>query len=122
MQSSLKLCMKFITLFYSEQNFWSLATRMCYIGSYFKILLHVLMCSKFTHKFIVEGFLHQTSKSNLIWLAKEYPCRTYRLHKFALQIYAMASIFLAAKIEECPRRIRDVINVFHHIKQRRNAR
>ncbi|KAJ7379576.1 Cyclin-L1 [Desmophyllum pertusum] len=38
------------------------------------------------------------------------------------EIYSMACIFLAAKIEECPRRIRDVINVFHHIKQRRNAR
>ncbi|XP_020602652.1 cyclin-L2-like [Orbicella faveolata] len=38
------------------------------------------------------------------------------------EIYSMASIFLAAKIEESPRRIRDVINVFHHIKQRRNGR
>ncbi len=28
----------------------------------------------------------------------------------------MASIFLSSKIEECPRRIRDVMNVFHHIK------
>ncbi|KAK2557354.1 Cyclin-L1 [Acropora cervicornis] len=37
------------------------------------------------------------------------------------EIYAMASIFLAAKIEEYPRRIRDVINVFHHIKQKRNG-
>ncbi|RMX45767.1 hypothetical protein pdam_00004190 [Pocillopora damicornis] len=44
------------------------------------------------------------------------------LVKHDCEIYSMASIFLAAKIEECPRRIRDVINVFHHIKQRRNAR
>uniref|UniRef100_A0A0X3NM32 Cyclin-L2 n=1 Tax=Schistocephalus solidus TaxID=70667 RepID=A0A0X3NM32_SCHSO len=36
--------------------------------------------------------------------------------------YSMASIFLAAKIEECPRRIRDVINVFHHIRQAREGR
>uniref|UniRef100_A0A1I8F2N0 CYCLIN domain-containing protein n=1 Tax=Macrostomum lignano TaxID=282301 RepID=A0A1I8F2N0_9PLAT len=35
---------------------------------------------------------------------------------------AMASIFLAAKIEEAPRRARDVINVFHHIRQFREKR
>ena len=34
----------------------------------------------------------------------------------------MACIFLAAKIEESPRRLRDVINVFHHIKQKRSKR
>ncbi|CAB4019128.1 cyclin-L1-like [Paramuricea clavata] len=39
-----------------------------------------------------------------------------------VEVYAMASLFLAAKIEESPRRIRDVTNVFHHIKQRRNQK
>lgn len=29
----------------------------------------------------------------------------------------MSCVCLASKIEEAPRRIRDVINVFHHIKQ-----
>ncbi|KAL3320730.1 Cyclin-L1 [Cichlidogyrus casuarinus] len=31
--------------------------------------------------------------------------------------YSMACIYLAAKIEESPRRLRDVINVFHHMRQ-----
>lgn len=30
---------------------------------------------------------------------------------------AMACVCLASKIEECPRRVRDVVNVFHHIRQ-----
>ncbi|XP_048581687.1 cyclin-L2 [Nematostella vectensis] len=42
--------------------------------------------------------------------------------KHDVEVYAMACIFLAAKIEEAPRRIRDVINVFHYIKQKRNNR
>jgi hypothetical protein len=35
---------------------------------------------------------------------------------------SMASLFLAAKIEENPRRVRDVINVFHLLKQKTNER
>ncbi|XP_059146076.1 cyclin-L1-like [Physella acuta] len=42
--------------------------------------------------------------------------------KHNMEVVAMASIMLASKIEECPRRNRDVINVFHHIKQVRNKR
>ncbi len=42
--------------------------------------------------------------------------------KHNMEIVAMACINLASKIEEAPRRIRDVINVFHHIRQRRNNR
>lgn len=37
--------------------------------------------------------------------------------KHQMEHLAMACINLASKIEEAPRRIRDVINVFHHIKQ-----
>ncbi|KAG8185607.1 hypothetical protein JTE90_023306 [Oedothorax gibbosus] len=37
--------------------------------------------------------------------------------RHAMEVVAMACITLASKIEEAPRRIRDVVNVFHHIKQ-----
>lgn len=39
-----------------------------------------------------------------------------------MEITAAACVALASKIEESPRRIRDVINVFTHLKQMRNGR
>jgi hypothetical protein len=36
--------------------------------------------------------------------------------KNPMEYYAMAAIFLSSKVEECPKRIRDVMNVFYHIK------
>ncbi|XP_071147771.1 cyclin-L1-like [Mytilus galloprovincialis] len=42
--------------------------------------------------------------------------------KHNMEVLAMACINLAAKIEESPRRIRDVINVFHHVKQMRKQK
>lgn len=38
--------------------------------------------------------------------------------KHDMIINVIAAIFLAAKIEECPRMVRDVINVSHHIKRK----
>ncbi|XP_058653798.1 cyclin-L1 isoform X2 [Onychostoma macrolepis] len=37
--------------------------------------------------------------------------------KHSFEIVAMTCVNLASKIEESPRRVRDVINVFHHLKQ-----
>ncbi|XP_054984405.1 cyclin-L1 [Sorex araneus] len=42
--------------------------------------------------------------------------------KHSFEIVAMACINLASKIEEAPRRVRDVINVFHHLRQLRAKR
>ncbi|KAI5611344.1 cyclin-L1 [Silurus asotus] len=42
--------------------------------------------------------------------------------KHSFEIVAMACVNLASKIEEAPRRIRDVINVFHYLRQIRGKR
>ena len=41
---------------------------------------------------------------------------------YFVQHVAMACLTLAAKIEECPRRLRDIINVFHALKQKHNSK
>lgn len=42
--------------------------------------------------------------------------------RHSMETTAMSCICLASKIEEAPRRIRDVINVFQHIKQVRGQK
>lgn len=49
-----------------------------------------------------------------------YYSKSYLRHN--METTAMSCICLASKIEEAPRRIRDVINVFHHIKQVRGQK
>ncbi|XP_065655330.1 cyclin-L1 [Hydra vulgaris] len=41
------------------------------------------------------------------------------LIKHEIDVTTMAAVYLAAKIEEAPRRIRDIINVCYHIRQRK---
>merc|ERR1740117_1008167 len=41
------------------------------------------------------------------------------MSKFDVRHVAMGALFLATKVEECPRKVRDVINVFSHLEQLR---
>jgi len=42
--------------------------------------------------------------------------------RYKYEAVAMGCVCLASKIEEAPRRLRDVASVFHHIRQVRNGR
>lgn len=43
------------------------------------------------------------------------------MRKFDVRIYAMGALFLATKVEECPRKVRDVLAVFMHLEQKRKG-
>lgn len=49
-----------------------------------------------------------------------YYCKSLVRHN--METTAMGCVCLASKIEEAPRHIRDVINVFNHIKQVNNQK
>ncbi|KAL4717540.1 hypothetical protein ACJJTC_000689 [Scirpophaga incertulas] len=55
-----------------------------------------------------------------IYLQRFYYSKSFV--RYPMEAMAMGSIYLASKVEEKPCRIRDVINVFHHIKQVRAQR
>ena len=42
--------------------------------------------------------------------------------KFDVRRVAATAVFLACKLEECPRKLRDVVNVFHRMSRRRERK
>lgn len=65
---------------------------------------------------IVDLLLFQVAMATgQVLFQRFYYSKSFVRH--AMETTAMGCVCLASKIEEAPRRIRDVINVFHHIKQ-----
>lgn len=64
---------------------------------------------------ITKFFSQVAMATGQVLFQRFYYCKSFVRHP--LDVTAMACVCLASKIEEAHRRIRDVINVFHHIRQ-----
>jgi hypothetical protein len=70
---------------------------------------------------LVDVFLFQVVMATAqVLFQRFYYSKSFVRH--AMDITAIGCVSLALKIEENPRRIRDVINVFHYIKQVRSQK
>lgn len=77
--------------------------------------LRILGCEMIQTAGILLKLPQVAMATGQIYLQRFYYSKSFV--RYPMEITAMGSIYLASKVEEKPCRIRDVINVFHHIKQ-----
>ncbi|XP_078523290.1 cyclin-L1 isoform X2 [Lissotriton helveticus] len=82
--------------------------------------LRVLSCEMLQSAGILLRLPQVAMATGQVLFHRFFYSKSFVKHNF--EIVAMACINLASKIEEAPRRIRDVINVFHHLRQLRGKR
>ncbi|KAJ0171600.1 hypothetical protein K1T71_013150 [Dendrolimus kikuchii] len=77
--------------------------------------LRILGCEMIQTAGILLKLPQVAMATGQIYLQRFYYSKSFV--RYPMETTAMGSIYLASKVEEKPCRIRDVINVFHHIKQ-----
>ncbi|CAG9792860.1 unnamed protein product [Diatraea saccharalis] len=82
--------------------------------------LRILGCEMIQTAGILLKLPQVAMATGQIYLQRFYYSKSFV--RYPMEAMAMGSIYLASKVEEKPCRIRDVINVFHHIKQVRAQR
>lgn len=82
--------------------------------------LRILGCEMIQTAGILLKLPQVAMATGQIYLQRFYYSKSFV--RYPMETMAMGSIYLASKVEEKPCRIRDVINVFHHIKQVRAQR
>ncbi|CAD5115751.1 DgyrCDS4696 [Dimorphilus gyrociliatus] len=85
-----------------------------------ELQLRVLGCELIQTSGILLKLPQVAMATGQILYQRFYYSKSFVKHNF--EIVAMACINLASKIEEDPRKIRDVINVFHHLQQIRKQK
>lgn len=81
--------------------------------------LRILGCELIQSSGILLRLPQVAMATGQVLFQRYYFCDSFL--KTNMENTAMASVVLASKIEEAPRRIRDVINVFNHLKQLRSG-
>lgn len=82
--------------------------------------LRILGCEMIQTAGILLRLPQVAMATGQIYLQRFYYSKSFV--RYPMETMAMGSIYLASKVEEKPCRIRDVINVFHHIKQVRGQK
>ncbi|KAI5641217.1 cyclin-L1 [Phthorimaea operculella] len=82
--------------------------------------LRILGCEMIQTAGILLKLPQVAMATGQIYLQRFYYSKSFV--RYPMETMAMGSIYLASKVEEKPCRIRDVINVFHHIKQVRGQK
>lgn len=77
--------------------------------------LRILGCEMIQTAGILLKLPQVAMATGQIYLQRFYYSKSFV--RYPMEVMAMGSIYLASKVEEKPCRIRDVINVFHHIRQ-----
>jgi hypothetical protein len=73
----------------------------------------------FFNQFLFHGTVQVAMATGQVLFHRFYYCKSFV--RYPPEITAMACVALASKIEEEPRRMRDVISVCHHLKQLQNG-
>ena len=81
--------------------------------------LRILGCELIQSSGILLRLPQVAMATGQVLFQRYYFCDSFL--KTNMENTAMACVVLASKIEEAPRRIRDVINVFNHLKQLRSG-
>lgn len=82
--------------------------------------LRILGCEMIQTAGILLKLPQVAMATGQIYLQRFYYSKSFV--RYPMETMAMGSVYLASKVEEKPCRIRDVINVFHHIKQVRGQK
>lgn len=82
--------------------------------------LRILGCELLQHAGVLLKLPQVAMACAQVLFQRYYYSKSFLTHDF--QHAAMACLYIASKIEECFRKLREIINVFHHIKQKKLGR
>lgn len=108
----LKQCVKDLEKW---RMFWFLLLLCFFTFLVICLLKHTFFCWRVIYYICCLIMFQVAMATGQVLFQRFYYSKSFVRHP--METTAMGCLYLASKIEEAPRRIRDVINVFHHIRQ-----